>query len=167
MAWLILILSIVLGIYTGILLSAFNARPLWNTSILGVLFLVSGMSTAAVLIQWISRDKKEQNTFRFLDIGLIGLELFLIIHLIMGLLAGPEVQVNAAKLLLSGPYAYSFWLLVVLIGLLIPAILEILELKGRQIPVYIVPTLVLIGGLLFRIIIVNAGQISSYTYLGG
>ena len=35
MAWMMMMLAIVLGVYTGILLSAFNARPLWNTSILG------------------------------------------------------------------------------------------------------------------------------------
>ena len=35
LAWVMLIYGIILGIYTGILLSAFNARPLWNTSILG------------------------------------------------------------------------------------------------------------------------------------
>ncbi len=35
MAWAMMILAVILGVYTGILLSAFNARPLWNTSILG------------------------------------------------------------------------------------------------------------------------------------
>jgi len=49
-AWIILIYSVILGIYTGILLSAFNARPLWNTSILGPLFLTSGLSTGAAVI---------------------------------------------------------------------------------------------------------------------
>ncbi len=43
LAWVMLIYAIILGIYTGILLSAFNARPLWNTSILGPLFLASGL----------------------------------------------------------------------------------------------------------------------------
>ena len=37
LAWIMLIYAIILGIYTGILFSAFNARPLWNTSILGPL----------------------------------------------------------------------------------------------------------------------------------
>lgn len=34
LAWLVVYCSVILGIYTGILFSAFNARPLWNTSIL-------------------------------------------------------------------------------------------------------------------------------------
>jgi protein NrfD len=47
MALALLPLTVILGIYTGILLSAFNARPLWNNAILGPLFFVSGLSTAA------------------------------------------------------------------------------------------------------------------------
>ena len=31
LAWVTLIFSVILGVYTGILFSAFNARPLWNT----------------------------------------------------------------------------------------------------------------------------------------
>ena len=50
LAWAMVLLSVVLGIYTGILFSAFNGRPLWNTSILGPLFLVSGMSGGAAAI---------------------------------------------------------------------------------------------------------------------
>ncbi|MBN2745831.1 MAG: polysulfide reductase NrfD, partial [Bacteroidales bacterium] len=45
MAYITIVLSLILGVYTGILLSAFNARPLWNTAILGPLFLTSGVST--------------------------------------------------------------------------------------------------------------------------
>ena len=39
-----------LGVYTAILLSAFSARPFWNTGVLAPLFLVSGLSTAAALV---------------------------------------------------------------------------------------------------------------------
>ena len=39
-----------LGIYTGILLNTMVARPLWNSAILGPLFLVSGLSAGAALM---------------------------------------------------------------------------------------------------------------------
>ena len=51
MAYALIPLSITLGIYTGILLSAFNARPLWNNAILGPLFLTSGLTTGAATIR--------------------------------------------------------------------------------------------------------------------
>jgi hypothetical protein len=42
-----MIVGVALGLYTGILLSALPARPLWNTALLAPLFLFSGLSTAA------------------------------------------------------------------------------------------------------------------------
>jgi formate-dependent nitrite reductase membrane component NrfD len=83
MAWGLMILAVILGVYTGILLSAFNARPLWNTSILGVLFLVSGMSTGLATIIWMSKSKYERKVLSRIDLIFIAVELFLIIHMLM------------------------------------------------------------------------------------
>ena len=163
-AWAMVLFAAILGIYTGILLSAFNARPLWNTSVMGMLFLTSGLSTGAACIMWMSKDSKERKIISRIDILLIGIELFLIIHLLMGLLAGPQVQVNAAKLFLGGPFTITFWLLVVMAGMVVPAFLEVLELRGKKIPVYIPSVLILIGGLIFRFIMVEAGQMSGYIF---
>jgi formate-dependent nitrite reductase membrane component NrfD len=157
-------MALILGIYTGILLSAFNARPLWNNAILGPLFLVSGLSTGAAVIMWMSKSKYERTLFSKIDLGLIAVELFFIIHLFMGYLAGSEVQVQAVALFVSGHYAIPFWGLVVGVGLVIPAVLEILELRGRKIPVMIPALCILIGGLILRFIILEAGQITRYLY---
>lgn len=164
MAWALVFLSVILGIYTGILLSAFNARPLWNTSILGPLFLTSGLSTGAVVIMWMSKDHYERKVFSKIDLILIGIELFFITHLFMGFLASTEVQIEAAKLFLGGPYTLIFWGGVVVMGLIIPFILEVLELRGRKIPVFIPSVLILAGGLIFRFVMVDAGQLTRYLY---
>jgi formate-dependent nitrite reductase membrane component NrfD len=163
-AWPMTIYAVILGIYTGILLSAFNARPLWNTSILGPLFLVSGMSTAAAAIIMLSKDHKERKIIGRIDILLIIIELFFIVHLLMGFLAGSEAQINAANLFLGGKFTAPFFTFVVLLGLIFPAVLEILELKGYKMPIYIPAILVLTGGLIFRFLIVEAGQITRFLY---
>ena len=163
-AWILLGLSVILGIYTGILLSAFNARPLWNTSILGPLFLVSGMSTGAAVIMWMSKDHYERKIMSMIDLVLIIVELFFIIHLFMGFLASTAVQIEAAELFLGGEFTVSFWVFVVILGLILPAILEILELRGYKIPVASPAILILFGGLMFRFIMVEAGQITRYLY---
>ena len=163
-AWPMAIYAVILGIYTGILLSAFNARPLWNTSILGPLFLVSGMSTAAAVIIMLSKDHKERKIMGRIDILLIVIELFFIVHLLMGFLAGSEAQINAANLFLGGKFTAPFFTFVVLLGLIFPALLEIFELKGYKIPIYIPAILVLLGGLIFRFLMVEAGQITRYLY---
>ena len=164
MAWIMVFYSAILGIYTGILLSAFNARPLWNTSILGPLFLASGLSAGAALIIWLSKNEIERRFFSRVDIVIIGAEIFFIIHMFMGFLASTEVQQEAAALFLGGPYTLPFWIFVVFIGMIIPALLELLELRGQRIPVYIPVVLILFGNVMLRFIIVYAGQASRYLY---
>lgn len=99
-----------------------------------------------------------------IDLLLITIELFLITHMIMGFLAGPSVQQEAASLFLGGAFTVSFWVFVVILGLIFPAMLEVLELVGYKVPVAIPAALILIGGLLFRFVMVEAGQITRYLY---
>lgn len=161
---MLVIYGAILGIYTGILLSAFNARPLWNTSILGPLFLTSGLSAGAATIIWMSKSHVERKVMSKIDLILIGIELFLIVHLFMGFLASTEVQIEAAKLFLGGEYTFIFWGGVVVVGLVIPFILEVFELRGVKIPVAIPSLMILVGGLIFRFIMVDAGQLTRYLY---
>jgi formate-dependent nitrite reductase membrane component NrfD len=164
MAYLLIPLSIVLGIYTGILLSAFNARPLWNNAILGPLFLVSGLSTAAATIILFSKSHSERSLFSKIDVVLIVIELALIVHMIMGYWAGSEVQLEAMELLINGEFTVMFFVFVVILGLLIPGFLEILELRGYKVTVVVPAVLILIGGLVFRFVMVEAGQLTRYLY---
>lgn len=163
-AWILAISSIILGVYTGILFSAFNARPLWNTSILGPLFLASGLSAGAATIMLMSKDHRERTMFAKIDIGIIVIELFLIVHMFMGFLASTQVQINAAELFLGGPWTAPFWIYVVIIGMIIPVFLEVLELKKFKIPVVVPATLVLFGSLMLRFLIAYAGQESRWLY---
>lgn len=164
MAWIMVFASVILGIYTGILLSAFNARPLWNTSILGPLFLASGLSAGAAVIMGFSKTEMERRIFSQLDLVIIGAELFFIIHMFMGFLASTEVQIEAASLFLGGDYTIPFWVFVVFIGMLVPAVLEVLEMRGQKIPVIIPVALILFGNVMLRFIIVYAGQATRYLY---
>ena len=164
MAWALIPSTLLLGIYTGILLSSFSARPLWNTAILGPLFLVSGLSTGAATIIWVSKNHVERKLFSKIDLSLILVELFLITHMIMSLYAGPEVQRQAADFLVGGQFMVAFFGFVVILGLIVPALLEALELKGLHIPVVLPVTLVLTGGLVFRFVMVDAGQLTKYLY---
>lgn len=163
-AYALIPLSLILGVYTGILLSAFNARPLWNNAILGPLFLTSGLSTGAAAIIMLSKTVKEKHLFGKIDLGLIIIELALIVHMIMGYYAGSQVQLEAMDLLVGGDFTLMFFGFVVLLGLLVPAVLELIELIGYRVPVIVPAILVIIGGLVFRFVMVEAGQITRYLY---
>lgn len=163
-AWLLMIYALLLGMYTGILLSAFNARPLWNTSILGPLFLVSGLSTGIAVNILLSKNHKEKLLLNQIDIMAIGVELFLIIHMFMGFLASTRVHIEAVKMFLGGPYTANFWVFVVGLGLVLPALAELLEVRGKIAASKVPAFLVLLGGLILRFIIVEVGQISHWSY---
>ncbi len=164
LAWVMLLFAIITGVYTGILLSAFNARPLWNTSVLGPLFLASGLSAGAAAIVLSSKDKKERLLFTRIDLIILGAELFLIVHMFMGFMASTQVQIEAAQLFLGGPYTMVFWIFVVILGIIIPGVLDLMELRGRHIPAVIPGILVLTGSFVFRFIFVFAGQVSRWLY---
>lgn len=164
MAYALIPLSIILGVYTGILLSAFNARPLWNNAILGPLFLTSGLSTGAATIILLARSSAERHLFTRIDLALIVLELGLIVHMIMGMHAGSQVQLEAMQLLVGGEFTLMFFGFVIILGLLVPATIELMEILGKKVPAVVPAVLILLGGLIFRFVMVEAGQITRYLY---
>jgi protein NrfD len=188
LAWLNVLLGIGLGIYTGILLSTMVARPLWNSAILGPLFLVSGLSAAAAMVHLVSSlvpghpaprgflggalamliqplgaaapEPKTSVSLVKADLAFLAVELVLIGLLFIGLASSSASHVAAIGQLTSGKYATLFWWGVIVAGILVPLVLQWLEL-GHRIPHTIVPALlVLAGGFALRWVMVGAGQVS-------
>lgn len=153
-SYVLFVLAVVLGIYTGILLSSFNARPIWNNSIISILFLVSGASTAAALIMWLTNNKEERKLYSKIDVGLISIELILIALFLLSMQWGIEIQQRVVKMFTDGAFTAPFWGIFVLGGLVLPLTLEIMELRKIHIPVGVPAFFVLLGGLIFRIIMV-------------
>jgi len=195
LAWTNILLGIALGIYTGILLNTMVARPLWNTTILAPLFLVSGLSAAAAMVHLATRifpgrpapqgmiggalaamvqnlgaqppEKRTADSLVRADLGFLAVELLLIGLLIIGLLTASASHADASKLLLGGPFTLIFWGGVVAVGILVPLVLQWLEL-GHRIPHTVLPAaLVLAGGFALRWVMVNAGQASQIVQSAG
>lgn len=163
MLWSIPI-AVALGIYTGVLLSTFSARPFWNSAILGPLFLVSGVSAAAALIILFARHKGERHAFARIDAGLLAAELLLVGLLIVGLASGAQAQLHALQLITDpdSPFAMVFWVLFVVAGLAVPLLLELWEVRGGRSLVVLAPLLVLFGGYLLRQVTLDIGQASTW-----
>lgn len=156
-----------LGIYTGVLLSSYGARPLWNSSILGILFLVSGLSTASALVHMIAKDKEESRLLARADNLFILFELLILGLFIINLLSSTQAHINAVKIILTGPYAAGFWVFVVGLGLVIPLLIQSLAVSHRIKHTVVAPILVIFGGLILRFVIVNAGLLSHWTKVIG
>jgi formate-dependent nitrite reductase membrane component NrfD len=160
-----IVTGVALGIYTGILLSALGARPLWSSGLLGPLFLVSGLSTAAAFAHWASPEPEERVQMAWLDNLFLTIELGLIGLLLVGLLTATEAHARAAGLLLGGPYTAVFWVGVVFLGIVLPLVIQSLAVTHRIIHTPIAPILVMLGGLALRFVIVSAGQLSHWPRL--
>jgi len=162
-AWLVVPLAVGLGIYTGVLLSAFSARPFWNSGLLGPLFLVSGLSTAAVLPILAGVGRQERHFFERTDMGLIAVELTLIALFLIGLATGAAQHLEGLGLITGGSYTVPFWLWFVLPGLVVPILFEAVGLRGRPALALTAAVLVVYGGFMLRYLMVEIGQVSTWT----
>ena len=162
LAGLNVVLGAALGLYTGVLLGTMAARPLWNSAILGPLFLVSGLSTGAAFMMLYRLERSEKELLSRVDMGLISVELLLLALWMIGLAAGGAASRAGLHTIMGGPYTAAFWTLVVALGLLTPLIGEWIEHKHSAVPARLTAALVLIGGLALRWIIVYAGQHSGW-----
>ncbi len=156
------VLGAALGIYTGVLLGTMAARPLWNSAILGPLFLVSGLSTGAAFLLLYRLADQERITLSKIDMGFIAVELLLIALWLIGLASGGAAARAAVAQFFGGPYTAAFWTLVIALGLVTPLIAEVIEHRHKVVPGRVTAVLVLIGGFALRWIVVFAGQHSGW-----
>lgn len=184
-AWLGVPLGIGVAVYTGVLLGAMPARPFWNSPILAMLFLISALSTgvAAILLARALMHRQSQDTkaeHRYHESGyllttsdtlLIGLELVTIfLFLMYAHLTIGSVKAAVSVILTGGALASLFWFWVVLLGLVVPALVELYLILPRlvyhrEFAVHrsfeiVVPAAVLVGGFMLRYVVVVAGQIT-------
>lgn len=164
LAGLNIALGIALGIYTGILLSGFNARPFWHSALLGPLFLVSGLSTGAAMIVLGARSATERHLFGRIDLGLILVEFALVGLFLIDMLNGNALQQDAVAHVLGGSMTPLFWIGFIGLGLGLPALLEAAMWWRSVAPVAAVSALLVLGGgYLLRDIMVTTGQQTSWS----
>lgn len=168
-----MLFAVIVGGYHGLLLSAAQTRDLWNTALVPALFMATAVATgiAAVVIlaslfagtSDISSAVSKLNKAQGVTLSII---LFLIIvYLITLFNSSPDAQV-AARLLVTGSFGLIFWVGAVVIGLLLPLLIEAYDIYstagGEAAATATVPllisVLVLIGGFVLRYVIVFAGQ---------
>lgn len=89
-------------------------------------------------------------------------ELLVIVLFLIGLASSTQVHMEAARLLLGGPYTAVFWVFVVGLGIVVPLIVQPLAVSHRIRHTAVAPLLVLFGGIALRVVIVYAGQASHW-----
>lgn len=149
------------AVYTAVLLGVLIARPLWNTPLVALLFVLSALSSAAALLM-VLVPHGDDGLLSRLDVALIVAEVIVLGTLVFyGLVSFTSAR--QAVRVLTGEFAWTFWGGVVLLGLLVPLWLETVALWRRSTHPAALATaasLVLLGGFLLRYVIVHAGQVS-------
>ncbi|PKM83255.1 MAG: hypothetical protein CVU89_00415 [Firmicutes bacterium HGW-Firmicutes-14] len=157
--------AFLIACYTGILLSSTSA-PLWNsTPYLGLLFLMSATSTGLSCIILILAAKKAEHCLIYrLSMADAIVDIMELIVFVMLIVRLSSTAPEAAVLLLKGEYSTLFWLGIVVMGLVVPLVLEIYELTAKKINIIntkvpvVSAVLILVGGFLTRVVILYAGQ---------
>ncbi|MEQ9745719.1 cytochrome c nitrite reductase subunit NrfD [Pectobacterium actinidiae] len=167
---LLLVLAILLGCYTGFLLSALKSFPLLNNPVLPVLFLVSGTTSGiAVMLlagAWGRNTSGNSLSLHFIhrvETPVVYAELFLLLAFFVGLLLGGGQKVVAAQTALTGFWGAVFWIGIIGIGIVIPAIANRIRKpsahsgKGQLITLAVMS---LFGVFLLRLFVLYAGQMT-------
>jgi protein NrfD len=153
------VLGVALGGYTGILLGTLGARALWSSPMLGPLFLLSGISSAAAFAMLLPLNREEHGMMRGWDVAALGAEAGALALFFIGLAAnGGESGRRALSQFFGGEYTALFWSLVVITGLAIPFFTEMWESRKGAAATVVTPLLILAGGFALRWIFVAAGQ---------
>jgi len=163
-------IALIVGAYTGFLLSAVSSFPMWNTPVLPLLFLTSGISAGVagnILVGMLffksSVNKESIKYLLVMDLRVIMTEIPMILILFVGMMyTGGDSLLAAKDALTTGVWAKVFWFGVIGTGLVLPLIIAFTALKNHAYRVsYIMINsfVVLCGVVMLRFYIVYAGQL--------
>jgi len=134
--------------YTGFILAFGKARPLWNSSIMPLLFLVSAMVSgialmilvAAVKDRFFSPERKVNKELVFDLAKILGwmivFDLFLVVCEEATHLVSHQGAIDATTLLLTGKFVVPFLVIEIFVGKIIPLIVVMVP-RFRTVPAVI------------------------------
>lgn len=168
---ILVFLSVLLGAYTGFLLSALISYPMLNNPVLPALFLASGTSSgiaalmmATLLFTKESTHSPALNFVHKFELPVVLIEAFLLFAFCIGLfLGGGQKTVALYNAIGGGFWSYVFWVGLVGIGLIAPLFLNAVAsetVKHRKGFILFVAGLSLFGVLCLRFWALYAGQMT-------
>ena len=120
-------------------------------------------------VRLLDAEGRTRSTLEMSDAFMVNLNAMSLLALLVGLFlinlaSGSAQQIEALDSIMGGPYTLVFWVLFVGIGLVVPLLLEVLEIRGFIGRVAIIaPVLVLLGGYALRQVALDIGQESTWT----
>lgn len=162
---LCLLFALAVMAYAGMFLASLDAVRFWHSIWLPLVFVVSAMSTGLALsmgsVMLLGTPDRFTTTLmsaRKIDAVLILLEIVMLACLVIGAFSGTSESRLAVQDLLFGEHAATFWVFVVICGLIFPFFAELFTKNddGRLKALFLIA--ILIGGFFLRWCIVDAGS---------
>lgn len=165
------VIGVILGFltagYSGVILAE-KAVPLWSSTVfLPALWIVTAAATGIALLRLILAlsAKKDPEAMNLLGKALSTVLIIDLIVLAILLLALRGAAPEAAAVLISGSYAFLFWVGIVIVGLVAPLVMELMGTTTVKAPeagtgmATLASVLVLLLGFLVRWVFLYGGQV--------
>lgn len=139
--------GLAVALYTGLFLASMQAVPFWNTPWLPALFLLSSVScglVSALIVGYMGgvslQFEQYFSRMAVVDAVVLVLEAVCLLGLVLSsLFAGDSIFASIAasssvNVLLSGEYAWAFWSVSVVIGLVAAFVVDVVVMRSEHIP---------------------------------
>lgn len=156
------ILAFGVAIYSGFVVGFVSGIKFWNSGIMPVLVVAGGLAGGASVLLAISTFVSGldfatlQTFFRFI---LVLYTVSIFIHLWISTYSSPSAR-SSAMLFFKGSLAGLFWLVIMLIGIVVPLVIGFVASSNSSVLLGISAALVLVGNLTLRYAIIRAGRYS-------
>jgi formate-dependent nitrite reductase membrane component NrfD len=162
------VLGFGVAVYSGFVIGYVNGIKFWNSALLPVLVLAGGLAGGLAILLAIDAFTSSasfstvQNAAR---IALVVYAVALLTHMWVSTYNSPEAK-DSSMLMLKGNMAGLFWILVVLIGIVVPLVIDFLPATNST-WLIISAVLFLAGNLTMRYSIIKAGRYIPLLAWGG
>lgn len=163
------LLALSMPLYTGLDLMVHQTRELWSNPTIPLLFVILSMSsgTAVVAVIQLVRGQLNAQTVEFLHAFLylalaVTFALFLAEWVVLNYGTGEKQQ---AWEIINQQFAFKYWGLTFLIGILVPLLLVAMPKLGRDPKVLtLAAVLSAVGAYSFREVLIYAGQLTQINF---
>jgi len=157
------ILAFGVVIYSGFVVGFVHGIKFWNSAMLPVLVVAGGLAAGSAIVLAACTYMTGVTYFNplllFARFILVFYALTIFIHLWISTYSSPEAK-ESALLLLKGNMAGLFWILIILVGIVVPLVLFFVADINSSALLVVAAALVLLGNLVLRYSIIRAGRYS-------
>lgn len=148
------------AVYSGFVISYVSSIKLWHSAIMPVLFIVAGLTGGAAVLMAANSFTSDIAFATLKNITAAALIIYAVIiagHLWISSYSNSTGR-HSVKTIIAGELAFIFWVVIILIGTVVPLIITLTAGEGSQALFIVSAVCVLAGNMALRYSILRAGM---------